>query len=897
MLVGTVVILPRLDIRANSPFNITHTSQEDFAGGSVSETLDIDVSPGEVRLRQDKYTEDSNLEDGYSPAVDATVSENSISINKEYAYSTLSDPALASNNVIHSFLDPISGYLYVSTNEGGLSVIDSEANTLVTRYHTGSTPALASNSVSHSFLDPTTGYLYVSTNEGLSVIDTEANTLVMQYHGSSTPALRSDNVVHSFLDPITGYLYVSCGGGGSIGGLSVINTNTNTLVTDYHTGSIPALTNNNTRHSFIDPVTEYLYVSMLGSNGGVIVIDVNTNTLVTRYHTGSAPVLISDLVSSSFLDPVSSYLYVHTWSGMSVINTETNALITHYNLDSTPALLADSANDSFLDPVTGYLYVATYNGISVINTETNTLVAHNHPGFAKGSEHLFIDSDTSSLYTSTGDGVGIISLSNQYNLSGRYIALPLLLSQPWHNVSWEEVIGDYGEVSLQYRTGYQDSVWIDQFATAENHVEDPYDWDESEFQIISTGNGVITLSDDDGFGYAWFDTRMAEDFFPTDSVVQARVRIQTEGEDVYLRIFADEDEGAYSSKRMVDNEWVTFILVPQVPFSLIGFEMQAEGGGWSPEDSFQIDWISVIQPDDQWSDWSEPCSTSTGCTIDPADLEGKEWIQYRLNLSTDDPTQTPIVNSVTFASGYQDSGEFVSSVVDAGQIVDWDTLTAEATTPSGTSIAFFTRSGNTATPDGTWSDWSVVNSPITSPNGQYLQYKTVLTTTDENVTPVLNSVTLGYATLETTLTPTPTPIPGTVPPPTFITLGKIGGQPVTDGVYTYYFDNGKNLTFSGTTSPNAYVLLTIESDPVTCETQADDEGEWSCTFSEEIPDGYHTLTVSAYYEGSAVLSSEKYTLGIGVGLAETGAPAMVSLLTGGVLLIGGAVVWHRRKEH
>ena len=53
-------------------------------------------------------------------------------------------------------------------------------------------------------------------------------------------------------------------------------------------------------------------------------------------------------------------------------------------------------------------------------------------------------------------------------------------------------------------------------------------------------------------------------------------------------------------------------------------------------------------------------------------------------------------------------------------------------------------------------------------------------------------------------------------PPIAVALSKIGNLATIDGIYTYYYTNGKNLTFTGTTSPNAYVTLTVESDPITC---------------------------------------------------------------------------------
>src|SRR6185436_13457027 len=68
--------------------------------------------------------------------------------------------------------------------------------------------------------------------------------------------------------------------------------------------------------------------------------------------------------------------------------------------------------------------------------------------------------------------------------------------------------------------------------------------------------------------------------------------------------------------------------------------------------------------------------------------------------------------------------------------------------PSSTKLQFRTRSGNSARPDRTWSEWSepVTDSAggrITSPNARYIQWKVEMTGTG-GATPTLNSVTLAY---------------------------------------------------------------------------------------------------------------------------------------------------------
>ena len=92
-------------------------------------------------------------------------------------------------------------------------------------------------------------------------------------------------------------------------------------------------------------------------------------------------------------------------------------------------------------------------------------------------------------------------------------------------------------------------------------------------------------------------------------------------------------------------------------------------------------------------------------------------------------------------------GSYVSLVRDAQTVADWGTLSWRATMPAGARVDVFTRSGNTATPDDTWSAWSGPYSApqgeeIKSPNARYLQWKAVLT--GKQSTPVLTSVSAAY---------------------------------------------------------------------------------------------------------------------------------------------------------
>ena len=92
-------------------------------------------------------------------------------------------------------------------------------------------------------------------------------------------------------------------------------------------------------------------------------------------------------------------------------------------------------------------------------------------------------------------------------------------------------------------------------------------------------------------------------------------------------------------------------------------------------------------------------------------------------------------------------GTYTSVVRDAQTVADWGTLTWRASVPENGRVDVFTRSGNTATPDDTWSAWSGPYSTsggeeIKSPNARYLQWKAVLT--GKQASPVLTSVSAAY---------------------------------------------------------------------------------------------------------------------------------------------------------
>jgi hypothetical protein len=69
-----------------------------------------------------------------------------------------------------------------------------------------------------------------------------------------------------------------------------------------------------------------------------------------------------------------------------------------------------------------------------------------------------------------------------------------------------------------------------------------------------------------------------------------------------------------------------------------------------------------------------------------------------------------------------------------------------ANLPAGTTITIQTRSGNTATPDGTWSAWANVSNggTVASPSARYLQYQILITTSDSTQTATLFSISFNW---------------------------------------------------------------------------------------------------------------------------------------------------------
>jgi hypothetical protein len=94
-------------------------------------------------------------------------------------------------------------------------------------------------------------------------------------------------------------------------------------------------------------------------------------------------------------------------------------------------------------------------------------------------------------------------------------------------------------------------------------------------------------------------------------------------------------------------------------------------------------------------------------------------------------------------------GEYQSRVLDARTLSKWGRIEWDAELPTGAIILFLTRSGNSAEPDRTWSDWSppyqnAQGEQMLSPKGRYLQFLVKFKAESSRLSPQLKKASLFY---------------------------------------------------------------------------------------------------------------------------------------------------------
>ena len=98
------------------------------------------------------------------------------------------------------------------------------------------------------------------------------------------------------------------------------------------------------------------------------------------------------------------------------------------------------------------------------------------------------------------------------------------------------------------------------------------------------------------------------------------------------------------------------------------------------------------------------------------------------------------------SDNYVSKGSFTSEVKDFTLVSHWGQVHWQGMQPSGTSFVLMSRSGNSETPDDTWSSWSSgvkkSGDVITSHPARFLQYRLHLTSSSGQVTPQVRTVRL-----------------------------------------------------------------------------------------------------------------------------------------------------------
>ncbi|MDR3700727.1 MAG: hypothetical protein P4L56_13870 [Candidatus Sulfopaludibacter sp.] len=183
------------------------------------------------------------------------------------------------------------------------------------------------------------------------------------------------------------------------------------------------------------------------------------------------------------------------------------------------------------------------------------------------------------------------------------------------------------------------------------------------------------------------------------------------------------------------------------------------------------------------------------------------------------------------------SGSYEAPVHDSGTASRWGSISWRADLPSGCGLTFRTRSGNSAKPDRTWSDWSEpltdpAGSRIPSPNSRFIEWKAEMTGTG-GATPLLNSVTLAYL---------PQNSPPVIHSINVITQSVPSGQAARTATAAPSAAYSVTVTDSGDTGPS-----TSAGTPTQTLSRASTQ-QITLTWQAEDPDG-DRLVYAVYFRG------------------------------------------------
>ena len=161
-------------------------------------------------------------------------------------------------------------------------------------------------------------------------------------------------------------------------------------------------------------------------------------------------------------------------------------------------------------------------------------------------------------------------------------------------------------------------------------------------------------------------------------------------------------------------------------------------------------------PDGSWEAWDTIINSGDQL---PANINEKQYFQYRLSLHTDQPADpsrvTPSVLDASVGQGepyFETPGWVESEVFDAGKKTWFGGFTVDRNTPPDTNIVIKVRTGDTPNLTGGWTevDGNGKSLPESLQNKRYIQYRVEMSSANAigpgRVSPELEKTTLDYPT-------------------------------------------------------------------------------------------------------------------------------------------------------
>jgi YVTN family beta-propeller protein len=242
--------------------------------------------------------------------------------------------------------DNLSGHIYVSDGLNEVSDINGSTNRISTNISVGS------SSLRGLAYDSSNGDLYVANDlgGGVSVVNSSTDTVVSTINTGGYP-------IDVAFDSTNGDIYVS----NNAGGVNVIDGSTNKVIQTISTKALPI-------GDAFDSSNGNIYVANATLNA-VGVIDGSTNKFVGNISVGADPVGMT-------YDSANGYLYVANWfsDNLSVIDGANNKLIGSISVGDHP-------RGGEFDSTNGYIYESNYGtGTAMGNRGTGQSVSVIAPG-------------------------------------------------------------------------------------------------------------------------------------------------------------------------------------------------------------------------------------------------------------------------------------------------------------------------------------------------------------------------------------------------------------------------------------------------------------------------------------------------------------------------------------